>query len=186
MISEEPTKTPFEETISGGRLILRSLRAADVNEAYLSWMTDVPTMQYMESRFFSHTIESLREYVTQMANDRNILFLAIKTAADGKHIGNIKVSSIDWQHRFGDVGIVVGDKAARGKGYASEAIRMLCDYSRDILRFHKLTAGCYAPNVASRKAFEKAGFEVEGVRASQYRFEGRWTDALMMGRILHS
>ena len=45
------------------RLLLRPVELADVNETYRSWMNDPAVMQYTESRFQTHSLEQIRQYV---------------------------------------------------------------------------------------------------------------------------
>ena len=56
------------------------------------------------------------------------------------------------------VRILLGDKNCWGKGYATETIEVLTEHAFGVLGLHKLTAGAYAENVGSIRAFEKAGF----------------------------
>ena len=64
----------------------------------------------------------------------------------------------------------------RGKGYCTEAIRIMVDYlflSRDTVRVQACTD---TENLASQKVLEKAGFKREGVSKKDFFTRGRWTD----------
>ena len=64
----------------------------------------------------------------------------------------------------------------RGKGYCTEAIRIMVDYlflSRDTMRVQACTD---TRNQASQKVLEKAGFKREGVSRKDFFTRGRWTD----------
>lgn len=64
----------------------------------------------------------------------------------------------------------------RGKGYCTEAIRIMVDYvflSRDVMRVQALTD---TGNLASQKVLEKAGFKKEGVSRKDFFTRGTWTD----------
>ncbi len=122
MKTPRPAESHF---IEGDRLYLREVRPSDVNEAYYRWMNDSAVTQYTESRFYPNTMESLREYVARMTADRTNVFLAIVLKDGDRHIGNIKLGSINWIHRYADIGIIIGEKDCWGQGYATEAIRLL-------------------------------------------------------------
>jgi ribosomal-protein-alanine N-acetyltransferase len=161
----------------------------DVSEDYVSWLNDPLVNQYLESRFQMHTLASTRAFVAEVLASRDSLFLGIRTqlaAGDPsrRHVGNIKLASIDEHHRTGEVGIMIGDRASWGKGVATAAIELLCDISRNQLSLRKVTAGCYAANVGSQRAFEKAGFSVEAVRKQQVLLNGVPEDVVLMGRCL--
>lgn len=165
----------------GDRVYLRPVVPDDVGEAYCRWMNEPDTNRFLESRFSVHSVASLREYVTARLGDGSNAFFAIVFKEGDRHIGNIKAGPIDPNHHFADIGILIGAKDCWGKGYASEAIRLVVDYAFSVLGLHKLTAGCYAPNLGAIRAFEKAGFVQEGVRRAHCYFEGRYVDDILLG-----
>lgn len=167
----------------GARLLLREVRTSDATGAYLKWMNDEEVLKFTESRFLSCSDEQLRQYIDTINKDSSYIFRAITLRESGRHIGNIKLGPMDWNHRFGDVGVIIGARECWGKGYAAESIRLLVEYAFASLRLHKLTAGCYATNRAAIKAFEKTGFAIEGVRTSQYLFAGHYVDLVLLGLI---
>ena len=114
-------------------------------------------------------------------NDRTSILLAIVIKSDQRHIGNIKLGSINWIHRLADMGILIGEKDCWGKGYATEAIRLVAGYAFEILNLHKLVAGVYSMNEGSSRAFLKAGFMREGAFKEHYFCEGRYVDSEMLG-----
>ena len=177
------TKDNFVPFLGGERLYLREVRPSDVNDAYYSWMNNPETIQYVESRFFPNSMESLQEYVKKVLGNKDNIFLAIVLKEKHKHIGNIKMGPINWVHRLADIGVILGEKDSWGKGYASEAISLLAEYAFKNLNLHKLTAGCYEPNQGSLKTFRKAGFEIEGKRKKHAFFNGEYVDVILLGRI---
>jgi RimJ/RimL family protein N-acetyltransferase len=45
-----------------------------------------------------------------------------------------------------------------------------------------VTAGCYASNLGSKRAFEKAGYTIEGIRPRQLLLNGQPEDLVLMGK----
>ena len=166
------------------RLLLRPVELADVNETYRCWMNDPAVMQYTESRFQTHSLEQIRQYVLSVQADAGSRFFAIVEKQSGKHIGNIKIGHIHPVHRHGDVGIIIGDKASWGKGYATESLQLVAGFAGRNLKLHKLTAGIYANNLGSLQAFLKAGFVLEGRFASHWFCDGEYVDGLQVGLLL--
>jgi len=172
-------QTPEDPTVS-----LFVLTPEHVGQAYVSWLNAPEINRYLESRFAVHSVETTRAFVAATSASADNLFLGIRSRALNRHVGNIKLGPIDRHHATADVGILVGDRAAWGQGVASAAIGLVCGIARNQLNLRKLTAGCYASNGGSRRAFEKAGFVVEGVRPAQFLLDGRPEDLVLMGRIL--
>jgi RimJ/RimL family protein N-acetyltransferase len=165
------------------------LEPCHVTERYVAWLNEPAINRFLESRFCAHTVESTRAFVAALLDSPDNLFLGIRyrpgeDAGKGDHVGNIKLGPINWQHRTGEVGLLLGDRAVWGQGVASTSIRLLCEIARMPLRLRKITAGCYASHIASRRAFERAGFALEGIRKEQFLLDGRPEDAVLLGRRL--
>ncbi|HEV8444780.1 MAG TPA: GNAT family protein, partial [Steroidobacteraceae bacterium] len=153
---------------------------------YVAWLNDPQVNRFLESRFSTATPESVREFVAGAAASANVLFLGIRALEPRRHVGNIKLGPIDTRHGLGEIGIMIGDRMAWGRGVASAAIERLAAIARDQLRLRKLTAGCYASNAGSQRAFEKAGFRVEARRAAHFLLDGKTEDLVLMARLLDS
>jgi ribosomal-protein-alanine N-acetyltransferase len=171
----------FFPFLAGNRIYLREVRLTDVNENYYRWMNDQEVTRFLESRFYPNSIEKLAEYVTEKLGDRNNVFLAIVRKDGNRHIGNIKLGPMEWIHRVGDVGLIIGEKDCWGQGFATEAIKLVVEYAFGQLNLRKVSAGCYAGNQGSVKAFQKAGFVIEGVRRQHYYCNGKYNDAILLG-----
>jgi ribosomal-protein-alanine N-acetyltransferase len=174
---------PRSAFLQGERLYLREVRLSDANDNYYHWMNDPEVTRYLESRFTPNSLDLLREYVEARMKDKDQVFLAIVLKAGDRHIGNVKLGPIHWIHRFADLGILIGEKDCWGNGYATDAIQLATEYAFRALNLQKLTASCYADNGGSIKAFQKAGWEIEGVRKQQFYSEGSYTNQILMAKI---
>lgn len=174
---------PENGLVTGERIYLREVKPADAEGNYHRWMNDAEVVRFLESRFQSHTVESLKKYIECTIRDPNILFLAIVLKSNNRHIGNVKVGPIDWVHRLAGVGIIIGEKECWGKGYASEAIKLVTDYAFNNLKLHKLIAGAYKNNKGSARIFSKAGYTIEGVWKDHYMTDSGYEDSICFARI---
>jgi RimJ/RimL family protein N-acetyltransferase len=175
-----------ETAIETERLTLRTLTDADACGAYLRWMNDPQVTRFLESRFRAFTQDDLKSFIHSCNEDEDVLLLGIFVREGQRHIGNLKIGPFDHHHQLGDMGIAIGDPTVWGKGYAREAIAAAADFAFKVVGLHKITAGIYASNTGSHRAFLAAGFVEEGRRRDHYRFDGRWEDALLMGRLAPS
>lgn len=167
------------------RVELFLLLPEHVNSNYVNWLSDPVVNRYLESRFVNHTEQSTREFVRRCLDDPQALFLGIRSREQHfEHVGNIKLGPIDLRHGLAEVGILVGERAAWGRGVAREAITAITNIARDQLGLRKLTAGCYASNLGSQKAFQHAGFEIEGERRDHFLQDGRPESLVLMARWL--
>lgn len=70
------------------------------------------------------------------------------------------------------------DQAHNGRGYTTEAVRLVLSYAFSNLKLHRLEAGVMPHNAGSIKVLEKAGFHQEGLNKSNVRIDGKWQDHL--------
>lgn len=143
------------------RLHLNNIKEEDCNQTYLSWLIDVDVNKYMESRFYIHSIESIKSFVKEQSE--HSVYAAIRIKATNKHIGNIKIGRLNKNHNTGEYGIMMGDRNEWGKGYAKEASIAIIDYCFNIMGLNKILLGVIDKNKVAYQLYIKLGFEVEGV-----------------------
>jgi ribosomal-protein-alanine N-acetyltransferase len=163
------------------------LELSNVTQSYVDWLNDPSINRYLESRFLPHSIDTTRQFVENCLNSSSSLLFGIRSLQlGGAHVGNIKLGPIDRNHGRGDVGVIIGDKAAWGRGIACEAVRLLVNIARDELNLRKLTAGCYGANIGSQKAFLKAGFHIAGERKEHFLIDGAPETLVLMDCLLNA
>ncbi len=167
--------------LPGQSIFLRPLSDADVSDSYIGWLNDPEVGRFLETRYSHHDRASVLNFVRAM-NTSGVEFLfGIFLAADGRHVGNIKVGPIKWPHPVADVSLLIGDRSVWGRGVATEAIGLISRWAFKDLAVRKLSAGLYAPNEGSRRAFLKAGYQQEGLRRRHYLLDGTMCDLVEMG-----
>lgn len=167
--------------IHSDRIYLREVTLDDVNQTYVNWLNDPEVNQFLETRYETQTLDSVREHVEAMTAKEDELFLAICLKEDNTHIGNIKLGPINPIHKFADVSLLIGEKSYWGKGIATEAISALTNYAFSILKLNKLKSGCYSENQGSARAFLKSGFKPEGRVRKTWIVNDKYQDELLFG-----
>ena len=158
---------------------LRILTKKDVSDDYIFWINDFDVTKYTEQRFRSHTKLDVENFVDEKFNSESDYLFGIYL--DEKHIGNIKLGSIKWDHMIGTVSYFIGDKSFWGKGIASAAIKRVIKFALSDLKLKKINAGYYENNISSAKVLEKCGFFIEGVKRSDIIFDGERINLILVG-----
>jgi RimJ/RimL family protein N-acetyltransferase len=171
----------YKHFLEGERVYLREVRHDDVDEACHRWLNDPEVNRYLETRYLPQSFDSIRRYVQAMDGKRDEIFLAVCLKKGRGQIGNVKLGPINWIHGFGDISVVIGDKDCWGKGVDSEALALVTAYAFETLNLRKLQAGCYGDDEERAKAFEKVGYQREGVLRGLWRAGGKSIDQILLG-----
>jgi RimJ/RimL family protein N-acetyltransferase len=164
--------------LEGRLVVLQPLNAEDVTDAYVGWFNDPETFRYLGTKF-GQTRASIRKYIEQTPAPNVISRILEK--ASRRHVGNITLHEFDPINQRMEMGIVIGEAEARGKGYGREACSLLAAFGFDHLNLHRITAGTVVDNVAMTRVFQSLGFKIEGTLAEHYYLEGRFHDVHRFG-----
>lgn len=107
---------------------------------------------------------------------------AIKTK-DGDYVGNIELRNIEMRAGHSEIGLFLGDPANRGKGYGSQAIRVLSRFAFQEMRLHRLYAKILEANRPAQNAFARCGYKLEGTEREAHFGQGRYHNVLIYGML---
>lgn len=131
---------------------------------YVSWLKDPKINAFLESRHETHTLSSVIKFVESVDQRADAILLGLFLVDTREHIGNVKISDIEFNHGHAEIGYLVGRHEAWGKGYATEAILAVSEFAFSELKLTKLTAGAYSQNIGSIRVLEKSGFKRFGTQ----------------------
>jgi RimJ/RimL family protein N-acetyltransferase len=91
---------------------------------------------------------------------RHHLFLRITRRDDGRHLGGTGFQEIAWDVPRFEIGYWVR-ASEEGKGYVSEAVRLLTRFGFERLGARRIEIRCDPTNVRSVRVAERAGYRLE-------------------------
>ena len=112
---------------------------------------------------------------------QNRFSFAVRTRADDRLIGLVRLDRIEWNNGAGWLALGIGAAEDRGQGYGTEALRLILRYAFDELNLHRLSASTFEYNTGALRFLERAGFAVEVRRRQAIQREGRRWDDLFLG-----
>lgn len=161
------------------RLVLEPLRLKHATEKYVGWLNDPEVYKYLDTRG-SQSLDSLKEFINYQIINQVYIWAIIDNSLD-VHIGNIKIDPINKIHKYGEYGILIGDKNYWGKGYAREASDAVLNYffkEKDYLR--KINLGVIKKNIDATNLYNKLGFKQEGCLKRHVIYDGIEEDVIRM------
>lgn len=162
-----------------GDLVLRQLKPSDVTQDYIDWMNVPEIVRFTEQKHRRHTRASVTEFASKIQKSGDYLFGVFH---DGRHLGNVGLGPIDWNHRRGEIGYIIGRREYWGKGVATAAVVAVAEFALGELGLEKLCAEVFEGNGASMRVLEKAGFTVEARLPGHVVLDGGRVDQFMLGR----
>jgi ribosomal-protein-alanine N-acetyltransferase len=161
------------------RLIIAPFHERHLTERYVEWLNDRELLRYSEQRHRRHSLESCRAYWQSFLEGPNYLW-AIEDNEDGLgHIGNCN-AYLDTMNLVADLGILIGEKAARNRGYGLEAWGAVCDFLLKEVGVRKVSAGTLSVNAPMLKLMQRAGMIADGVRKRHHLYKGQEIDIIHM------
>lgn len=147
-----------------GLVYIRDLTQVSIDlETYVNWLRNVQENRFIESASIDYTISDLSNYLHAKLSSSDVKFWGIFLKS-GEFIGTVKLDPIDFGQGTAWLGIMIGDKAHRGKGYGLSALKQVAEYSESILFLRKLYLGVHRENTAAIKLYKQFGFRVTDYR----------------------
>jgi RimJ/RimL family protein N-acetyltransferase len=165
--------------IAGELVALGPLRRESI-PLYLRWMNDFATTRTLAVQPRPMTLEQETAWYEQAATNEQERNFSIFERTSGRVVGNCGMFDILLPHRRAEVGIVIGEPDLRGRGYGTEAMRLLVDYAFTAAGMHSVMLWVYEFNPAARRCYEKVGFREVGRRRESRWFNGRFWDEIAM------
>lgn len=162
------------------RVYLRALEPED----YLvtsEWRKDEEIQNMVGGPKYFVSKEKERQWIMDTIQDNSRMVLGICLKENDKLIGTVNIQDIDWINRSAHVPILLGDKEAWGKGYASEARLLALKFAFEERGLHRIWALVLEDNIPSLKLHEKCGYVKEGVLKDSVYKAGRFQNQVYLG-----
>ena len=160
-------------TIEGDKIALGPIRR-DLLPLYQAWINDLSVTRFLVMRPMSLD-EEIGWYEGVVKNERMVYF-TIYELPSYRPIGGVDLHGIDLRNRTAELGIMIGEKEARGRGLGTEAVRLVCDYGFNAMELNSIWLLTFGWNIAGQKAYVKAGFKEFGRRRQARFFDGCYWD----------
>lgn len=164
----------------GKNVRIRALEPADL-ECMLRWENDTENWGVTNTfiPFSRFTLKNYIDSIKDIYSDKQFRFV-IELIAENKALGFIDLFEFDPFHQRAGVGILIGEKDERGKGYAAESLELLKSYCKNVLQLHCLYCSVGENNKSSLRLFQNAGFVITGKKENWFRNGDNWEDEYFM------
>jgi RimJ/RimL family protein N-acetyltransferase len=126
------------------------------------------------------TLEAEEEFLVNATKSEKDVILGIVAKDSDALIGLAGLHQIDSKDRHADFGLFIGEVSEWGKGYGTEATRLMVAYAFDTLNLHRVYLHVLGHHAAAIKSYRNVGFQQEGVLRETLFREGQYHDVIAM------
>jgi RimJ/RimL family protein N-acetyltransferase len=125
--------------------------------------------------------EEVEKWCEQLPAGGDNHAFAIEDLETGRYIGDCSTACADRKNNVVCVGIAISDKTLWGKGYGTDAMRVLVRFIFEEMNFNKIKLEVFSYNQRAVKSYLKCGFAQEAVLRQEQYAGGEYHDVIVMG-----
>ncbi|OGX79249.1 MULTISPECIES: GNAT family N-acetyltransferase [unclassified Exiguobacterium] len=163
------------------RIYLRLLKESDA-QIFLNATQD-QEIRYMTGTKCSFTLEQIHKHISNIKKDTSRYDFAVCLNGTNQMIGELSIFDIDEENRKAGFRISMAATGLTGKGFGSEATRLVLKFVFKELRLNRLQLEVFSHNLRAIRAYEKAGFIREGVLREALFYDDVYSDEIIMSII---
>ena len=168
-----------KDMIVTGETVCLGPRRKDLIPTYLGWINDPEVNRFLTMWGTAMSLEDEEKWYASTGAPNERLF-TIYHRQSMKPIGNTGLHRIDHRHKNCEMGIVLGEKDYWGRGFGTEAVRLVLDFGFIGLGLHSIHLRVLSHNERAIRCYEKAGFKMAGRLRDAFQVGGQYVDHILM------
>lgn len=161
-----------------GDNIYLSPRNTEDAEKFTEWLNDFKVTDYIGKSACLITLEDEKKYFENKKENECIFFIV--SIKDDKLIGTVGLHNVNNIDRCATLGIFIGEKIGRNKGFGTEAIRLILEYGFKYLNLNNIKLDVLEFNERAQACYKKCGFKEYGRRRKSEFLYGKYYDRIEM------
>lgn len=166
----------YIKKLAGERCYLSPISLDDA-DLYTKWLNDLEITQYLNLSTMSINAPGEKEALQHIMKEHNYAIVDNET---NNLIGNCGLHNWDKINQTSEIGIFIGDRDFLGKGYGTEALKLLIRFSFDYLNIHSILLRVFSYNERAQASYRKVGFSEIGVWKESLVQKGKRHDTIFM------
>lgn len=162
----------------GSQIVLTALKRDD-SAPLFTWINDPDVVRFNASYTPVHE-PSHAAWLEGVTADSSRVIFAIRDRASLRLLGMIQLIHLHPIHRSAELVIRIGSEADRGRGIGTEALDLVIDFGFRHRNLQRIALRVFADNVRAIRAYEKVGFQREGLLRRAVFIDGAWRDEIIM------
>jgi RimJ/RimL family protein N-acetyltransferase len=175
-----------EPNLFCGRLVRLAAPRPEDAEAFARWSEDPVYQRNLDTDYARpFTVQQMAGRHGSSGGDNTSVLFHLRTLTDDRLIGFMAIFSIEWNNGTCTIATGIGNPDYRGKGYGSDALRLILNYAFNELNLYRVGLDVIGNNTAAIRAYQRAGFREEGRLRGAVNRDGGRTDRILMGILVN-
>ncbi len=166
-----------------GRLVALRRPLAEDLPAVVRWYRDPEIARLTRYQTHPMTSADIQRFFEQRLLAANTLAYSIVELLDGRLIGFTTFSGLDVDNGSVMFHITLGERDSWGHGLGTEATELMLEHAFERLGLHRVGLSVFSYNERAIRAYEKAGFRIEGRLRDAIVRDGLYHDEIQMGAL---
>jgi RimJ/RimL family protein N-acetyltransferase len=162
---------------------IRIFSPENITENYLNALNQKEIIGLTEARHQHWDKQTAVQFIENANKPGESILFGVFLNRNNKPVGNIRLFNFHEIHRRAELSFLFYDTIEWGKGYATESLGAVIEYAFKKIKLNRIHADYYEVNTASKKVFEKLGFQVEGIYRDHFWLDNRYVDSVRVGKI---
>lgn len=163
----------------GERIYFRPLELDD-EPLLRRWINDPASREYLRHIAPTNALRE-REWIESLGKSPTDYVFGITVKSGDRLIGSTGLHRIETVGRKAELGLLIGEKSYRGRGYGREALKLALKYAFEALNLNRVGLHVYADNWRAIRTYQKVGFVQEGCARQAAYVGGRYQDIYSFG-----
>lgn len=166
--------------VVGRSVALRRPQPSDLSSV-VRWYRDVEIARLTRYQARPMSQQEIERFFQLRVLAPDALAYSIVELPNWRLIGFTTFSSLDGDNGSVLFHITIGERDAWGRGLGTEATELMLGHAFERLGLHRVGLTVFSYNVRAIRAYEKAGFRIEGRLREAILRDGRYWDEVQMG-----
>ncbi len=178
----------MKDLFTGSLVRLEAVNPQRAAEAYSRWYRNSEYSRLLDSvAARPRSFKAVKEWIEKKAekDPPDEYPFSIYTLEEDRLIGEIGLDGIKWNHGEAFVGIGLGERDCWGKGYGTDAMRLILGFAFNELNLHRVSLTVFEYNTRAIRTYEKIGFVHEGQNRGMLLKDRKRFDMVHMGILRH-
>jgi RimJ/RimL family protein N-acetyltransferase len=166
--------------IAGHLVALRRPIQSDL-PSVIRWYRDPEVARLTRYQTRQMTQPEIQRFFEMRMLAPDALAYSIVELSSSRLIGFTTFSALDGDNGSVMFHITIGERDAWGRGLGTEATQLMLQHAFERLGLHRVGLAVFSYNTRAIRAYEKAGFRVEGRLREAIQRQGEFFDEVQMG-----